>query len=78
MRFLVSLGLAQLLAEAARVNDVASIRERLALHSLMAPGGMGDIFKVLLLTRGIPAADLTGARDPFRSGRGELRMTGEA
>jgi SAM-dependent MidA family methyltransferase len=38
------------------------------MHALMAPGGMGEIFKVLLLTRGTPASRLTGARDPFRSG----------
>lgn len=77
MHFLVSLGLAELFARAARANDAASIRERLALHSLMTPGGMGDIFKVLLLAKGIPAADLTGARDPFRFETGALQMTGE-
>lgn len=71
LRFLVSLGLARMMAALAAAPDATgadATRRRLAMHALMAPGGMGDIFKVLLLTRGIPAAWLTGARDPFRSG----------
>ncbi len=71
LRFLVSLGLARMMADLAGAPDAGgadATRRRLAMHALMAPGGMGDIFKVLLLTRGIPAAGLTGARDPFRSG----------
>ncbi|HEY3176453.1 MAG TPA: SAM-dependent methyltransferase [Candidatus Polarisedimenticolia bacterium] len=68
MRFLVSLGLARILAEMALEpgEGASAVKERLALHGLMAPGGMGEIFKVMLLTRGAKAAELTGARDPFR------------
>lgn len=70
LRFLVALGIAQLLADMASAPDagVTGARERLALHGLMAPEGMGEIFKVMLLARGAAAADLTGAKDPF--GRG--------
>jgi SAM-dependent MidA family methyltransferase len=71
MRFLVSLGLPGMMAELAARADAAGVaaqRERLALHSLISPEGMGEIFQVMLLTRGTPAAALTGARDPFRSG----------
>jgi SAM-dependent MidA family methyltransferase len=75
MRFLVSLGLPHLMAEVAARPDAgspAAQRERLALHALMSPEGMGEIFRVVLMTRGTPAAGLTGARDPFRpSGRAE-------
>ncbi len=66
MKFLVSLGLAQMLAESARLEGSRGVRERLALHQLMAPGGMGEVFKALLMTRGTPAGSLTGAQDPFR------------
>ena len=68
MRFLVSLGLARLLADLAVAPDAGlrGVRERLALHDLMASGGMGEVFKVLLLARGDRASTLTGARDPFR------------
>jgi len=68
MRFLVSLGLARMLAElGARGTEtgVEGVRERLALHGLMAPGGMGEVFKTLLLSRGTAAGDLTGVKDPF-------------
>ena len=68
MRFLVSLGLAEMLAGLAASDDqgAGTIRRRMALHGLMTPGGMGEVFKVLLLTRGTSAAGLTGAKDPFR------------
>ena len=68
MSFLVSLGLAAMLAEAAsQANSGAEgIRRRLAMHALMAPGGMGEVFKVIIMAQGTGAADLTGARDPFR------------
>ena len=68
MRFLVSLGLAEILADLASREDqgAGSIRQRMALHGLMAPGGMGEVFKVLLLSRETSAAGLTGAKDPFR------------
>jgi len=68
MRFLVSLGLARMVADlGARSGQlgVEGTRERLALHGLMAPGGMGEVFKVLLLASGTRAAELTGARNPF-------------
>jgi SAM-dependent MidA family methyltransferase len=75
MRFLVALGLPRLMADLAARPDAGSAdaqRERLALHALMAPEGMGEIFKVMLMTRGTPAAGLTGAQDPFRpTGRAE-------
>ena len=68
MRFLVSLGLAQIMADLAQEASTSArgVKERLALHALTTPGGMGEIFKVMLLARGAPAADLTGAKDPFR------------
>lgn len=68
MRFLVSLGLAEILADLASREDrgAESVRQRMALHGLMAPGGMGEVFKVLLLSKGASAAGLTGAKDPFR------------
>ena len=67
MRFLVAQGLADLLAGKAGRNDAEGLRERLALRSLMAPDGMGEVFKVMMMTRGTEAAALTGARDPFRT-----------
>ncbi len=72
LKFLVSLGLARMLAELAAAPEAgaAGLRERIALHGLMAPGGMGEVFKVVLLARGTEASGLTGAVDPFRAGRG--------
>jgi len=67
MRFLVALGLAQLFAQRAHETAPDAIQDRLGLHALMAPGGMGEIFSAMLLTRGTQAALLTGARDPFRA-----------
>ncbi len=66
MRFLVALGLAQIFARRAGEITPDAIQDRLGLHALMAPGGMGEIFSAMLLTRGTEAALLTGARDPFR------------
>ncbi len=78
MRFLVSLGLARMLADlGAAAGAAGTARDRLALHALMAPGGMGEVFKVLLLARGTPAAGLTGATDPFRD-PGLISAWGEA
>ncbi|HKY31301.1 MAG TPA: SAM-dependent methyltransferase [Candidatus Polarisedimenticolia bacterium] len=74
MRFLVSLGIASMLAGLGSRPDAASAgptRERLALHALIAPGGMGEVFQVLLMARGFPARSLIGARDPFRAARGD-------
>ncbi|MFQ5700253.1 MAG: class I SAM-dependent methyltransferase [Acidobacteriota bacterium] len=69
MRFLVALGLAGMVADLAQQGDMlARQRDRLAMHALMAPGGMGEIFKVLLMTRGLAVSSLLGARDPFRTG----------
>ncbi|MGH9870151.1 MAG: class I SAM-dependent methyltransferase [Candidatus Polarisedimenticolia bacterium] len=73
MKFLISLGLANMMADLAAGPDATgaeATRERLALHALMAPGGMGEIYKVMLMTRGTPAAGLTGAHDPFRRDAG--------
>ena len=68
LRFLVALGLAERIAELAAQpdNGVRGVQERLALHGLMAPGGMGEVFKVMLLARGAAASTLVGAKDPFR------------
>jgi len=66
MRFLVALGLPELFARRAGEVTHEAIEERLGLHALMAPGGMGEIFSALLMTRGTDASQLTGARDPFR------------
>jgi len=68
LRFLVSHGLAHMVAELAARRDqgVRGVAEKLALHGLMAPGGMGEVFKVMLLARGTEASALTGTKDPFR------------
>jgi SAM-dependent MidA family methyltransferase len=68
LRFLVAMGLAQRIADLAAQPDtgVRGVQERLALHGLMAPGGMGEVFKVMLLARGAEASSFTGAKDPFR------------
>jgi len=71
MRFLVSLGLARMLADLSQSGGPALVkaRDQMALHGLTAPGGMGEVFKVLLLAKGMKASNLIGAADPFRSAR---------
>lgn len=64
MKFLVALGLARLVADVP--PGAAGMPDRVGLHRLMAAEGMGEVFKVLLLSRGFPAGDLRGAHDPFR------------
>jgi len=78
LKFLVSLGLARMFADLAAAPGAGAtategVRDRLALHQLMAPGGMGEVFKVVLLTRGTSASDLTGAKDPFTQVAGMTR-----
>jgi SAM-dependent MidA family methyltransferase len=49
-----------------RWRDPANVRERLRVLQLIHPEGMGRIFKVLVLSKGIlPTPELNGLRDPF-------------
>ena len=49
-----------------RWRDPARVRERLRVMQLIHPEGMGRIFKVLVLSKGIdPAPSLNGLVDPF-------------
>lgn len=49
-----------------RWRDPANVRERLRVLQLIHPEGMGRIFKVLVLSKGIrPSTDLNGLSDPF-------------
>jgi SAM-dependent MidA family methyltransferase len=67
-RFLVALGLASRIAAMAGSEEPALIRARAAMMSLLHPEGMGGIFKVLILGKGMAGAALTGLADPFAPG----------
>jgi SAM-dependent MidA family methyltransferase len=43
-------------------SEVEKLRARLKLKRLVSPAGMGDIFKVLIQHRGLPAHQLTGLK----------------
>ncbi len=59
--FLLGLGLEEWLARP--VSDPASeLRRRLAMKTLMLPGGMGSTHKVMIFGRGVGAPELRGAR----------------
>ncbi|MEE8111753.1 MAG: SAM-dependent methyltransferase [Acidobacteriota bacterium] len=65
MRFLISLGILDRIESLAARTDPQGIRERLGLRQLIQPGGMGEIFQVLIFRRGQAPGDLLGVRDPF-------------
>lgn len=54
-RFLVNCGLLELLAQAGDPASAAYLREANAVQKLLSPAEMGELFKVLALTRGIDA-----------------------
>ncbi len=64
VNFLLSLGLVDYVARAeAESHDALSlIRMKLGLKSLISPGAMGEVFKVLIQSRGVEAAGLRGLR----------------
>ena len=68
-RFLLALGI---LEEAARVGDKEgsweAMNERLTLKNLILPGGMGEIFKVLIQHKGIERPQLDGLRGTLDGG----------
>jgi SAM-dependent MidA family methyltransferase len=57
--FLLGLGIAGRL-EAAHGEGVAGLRRRLALKTLLLPGGLGSTHKVLILGRGVGSPSLAG------------------
>jgi len=61
-RFLLNCGLLDLLAQAGDPGSAAYLREANAVQKLLSPAEMGELFKVLALTRGIEAP-LLGFRD---------------
>jgi SAM-dependent MidA family methyltransferase len=61
-RFLVNCGLLDLLAQSGDPGSAAYLREANAVQKLLSPAEMGELFKVLALTRGIDAP-LLGFRD---------------
>ena len=61
-RFLVNCGLLDLLAQSAEPGSADYLREANAVQKLLSPAEMGELFKVLALTRGIDAP-LLGFRD---------------
>lgn len=62
--FLLGLGLAEMIADAARAarieNAAAGLKRRLALKTLMLPGGLGSTFKVLIFGKDVGRPSLRG------------------
>ena len=59
-RFLLALGI---------LEEASSLTERLAAKHLIMPGGMGDVFKILIQAKGVEGKEeVLGLRDPFRRG----------
>ena len=52
-RFLINCGLLDLLAQTGDPSSAAYLREAAAVQKLLSPAEMGELFKVLALTRGI-------------------------
>lgn len=68
-RFLIANGILEDFEEtdSARWREPAQVKRRLQAMQLIHPQGMGQAFKVLVLSRGIePAPVLAGLRDPLR------------
>jgi SAM-dependent MidA family methyltransferase len=79
---LISMGLAELiggLATAAPAEGPAGegerLRRRFALHALMSPSGMGETFKVMILSKRAPLDGLTCLMDRFRGREAEIRSS---
>ncbi|MBI4161642.1 MAG: hypothetical protein HY509_04265, partial [Acidobacteria bacterium] len=56
-------------------TDAAAVRERLALRQLILPGGMGEVFRVLVFRRGGVPGGLRGLQDPFREGSAAVAVS---
>jgi SAM-dependent MidA family methyltransferase len=67
-RFLVNCGVLDLLAQIGDPSSSSYLREAAAVQKLLAPAEMGELFKVLALTRGIDDV-LIGFREGDRSHR---------
>ena len=71
--FLVDCGILDLLTHVGDVQSVAYLREASAVHKLLSPVEMGELFKVLMLTRGVDMSPLG-----FRTGDQRHRLEGFA
>jgi len=69
--FLVNCGILDFLAGIGDVQSAAYLRSANAVHRLLSPAEMGELFKVLMLTRGIEIFPLG-----FRSGDQRHRLEG--
>jgi SAM-dependent MidA family methyltransferase len=67
-RFLINCGMLDLLARMGDPSSSAYLREAAAVQKLLSPAEMGELFKVLALTRGIDDVPL-GFREGDRSHR---------
>jgi SAM-dependent MidA family methyltransferase len=69
-QFLMALGEANEFADLydSIEGEVEKLRARLKLKRLLSPAGMGNIFKVLIQHRGIPAQQLTGLKYRRKAG----------
>ncbi|MFQ5768589.1 MAG: SAM-dependent methyltransferase, partial [Acidobacteriota bacterium] len=67
-RFLLALGLGERIEalEVEPISETERTRRRLAMASLVRPGGMGDLFRVWIAVREAPAK-LRGLAEPFSS-----------
>jgi SAM-dependent MidA family methyltransferase len=66
MEFLISLGIIERMERLAERTDTGAVRERLGLRQLIQPGGMGEVFRVLIFRRGGVEGALRGLGRPFR------------
>jgi len=71
--FLVNCGILDLLARVGDVESAAYLRATNAVHRLLSPAEMGELFKVLMLTRGAAISPLG-----FRAGDHRHRLEGLA
>jgi SAM-dependent MidA family methyltransferase len=67
-RFLINCGVLELLAQMGDPSSAAYLREAAAVQKLLSPAEMGELFKVLALTRGIDNV-LCGFREGDRGHR---------
>lgn len=62
--FLLGLGLEERLADQDEPAGAGTLQRRLALKTLLLPGGMGSTFKVMIFAKGIGAPKLRGTAFP--------------
>ncbi|MBI4320477.1 MAG: SAM-dependent methyltransferase [Chloroflexi bacterium] len=65
MRFLLALGIAEKAAAGRDAGSTEAIRRRLAARQLFMPGGMGEVFKVLIQHKGLERPQLRGLSAPW-------------